>query len=285
MPEIREYTPARLHSLTPYLATNDPAAAIAWYPEVFDAVLLGDPIVMPDGRIGHAEMRVGDTRLHARGRVPRRETTSARRRSAAAPSASCSTCPTPTRRTRSRSSTGATALRPIAESYGARGGTIRDPFGHRWFVQTAIEADDVPVEDVPGRRYGDIGYLTLMFPTATAPRAFYGALFDWQLDAGTSPARSTSRRSPRRPASTGGPATPEVAPVLPGRRHRGGRGARARARRRGALGHRLRLGRQRRVRRRPGSALRPLPPPARLLTRTGVTVAPIRVPCSRRFGG
>src|SRR5207244_11057699 len=55
-----------------------------------------------------------------------------------------------------------TALRPIAESYGARGGTIRDPFGHRWFVQTAIEADDVPVEDVFGRRYGDIGYLTLL---------------------------------------------------------------------------------------------------------------------------
>ena len=25
MPEVREYTPARLHSLTPYLATHDPA--------------------------------------------------------------------------------------------------------------------------------------------------------------------------------------------------------------------------------------------------------------------
>ena len=37
MPEIREYTPARLHSLTPYLACDDPTAAIAWYIEVFDA--------------------------------------------------------------------------------------------------------------------------------------------------------------------------------------------------------------------------------------------------------
>ncbi len=37
MPEIREYTPARLHSITPYLAAHDPAAAIEWYTEVFGA--------------------------------------------------------------------------------------------------------------------------------------------------------------------------------------------------------------------------------------------------------
>ena len=35
--EVREYTPARLRSLTPYLATHDPAAAIEWYIEVFGA--------------------------------------------------------------------------------------------------------------------------------------------------------------------------------------------------------------------------------------------------------
>ena len=68
--EIREYTPARLHSLTPYLATSDPARAIEWYTEVFDAVLLGDPIVMPDGRIGHAELRVGDSVFMLAGEFP-----------------------------------------------------------------------------------------------------------------------------------------------------------------------------------------------------------------------
>ena len=74
---------------------------------------------------------------------------------------------------------GATALRPIAENYGSRGGVIRDPFGHRWFVQTNLEADDVPVEDAPGRRLGDIGYMTLNVPDAARARAFYGALFGW----------------------------------------------------------------------------------------------------------
>ena len=65
---------------------DDPAAAIAWYIEVFDAHLLGDPIVMPDGRIGHAELRVGDTVFMLAASSPRR-TTAARARSAAAPSA------------------------------------------------------------------------------------------------------------------------------------------------------------------------------------------------------
>src|SRR5256885_9541633 len=59
--EIREYTPARLHSITPYLSCLDAAAAIDWYALVFDAHLMGDPIIMDDGRVGHAELRIGDT--------------------------------------------------------------------------------------------------------------------------------------------------------------------------------------------------------------------------------
>ena len=49
---------------------SDPAAAIEWYQEVFDARLLGDPIVMPDGRIGHAELRVGDSAFMLAGEFP-----------------------------------------------------------------------------------------------------------------------------------------------------------------------------------------------------------------------
>ena len=102
---------------------------------------------------------------------------------------------------------GATPLRPIGENYGARGGVIRDPFGHRWFVQTQLEADDVPVEDAPGRRFGDIGYVTLRVPDAERARRFYGALV--RLDDARRPARdSTSRRSLRRPASRIGVETP-----------------------------------------------------------------------------
>src|SRR5271166_4310853 len=66
---IAEPRPAAL----PYLTVADARAAIAWYTEALNAVLLGDPIVMADGRIGHAEIAIG-----AGGVVSRRRDTRAR---------------------------------------------------------------------------------------------------------------------------------------------------------------------------------------------------------------
>jgi uncharacterized glyoxalase superfamily protein PhnB len=178
MPEVREYTPARLRSLTPYLATHDPAAAIEWYTEVFAARLLGDPIVMPDGRIGHAELRIGDSVMMLAGEYPEEDHLSPLTLGGSSVAIqvyvpdSDATYALAVER-------GATPLRPVSENYGARGGVIRDPFGHRWFVQTQIDIDDVPVEDAPGRRYGDIGYMTLNVPDAARARTFYSALFGW----------------------------------------------------------------------------------------------------------
>ena len=183
MPEIREYTPARLHSITPYLATHDPAAAIDWYTEVFGAQLLGDPIVMPDGRIGHAELRIGDSAIMLAGEYPEEDHRSPLTLGGSTVALqvyvpdSDATYALAVER-------GATPLRPIAENYGSRSGVIRDPFGHRWFVQTQIDIDDVPVEDAPGRRFGDIGYLTLRVPDAARAAQFYGALFGWTLHGG-----------------------------------------------------------------------------------------------------
>src|SRR4051812_49935077 len=158
--EIREYTPARLHSLTPYLAVSDPARAIEWYTEVFDAVLMGDPIVMPDGSIGHAEMRVGDTVFMLAGEFPEERHLSPTTLGGSSVGLMLHV-PDAERTYAKAVDLGATALRPISVRYGARAGTIRDPFDHRWFVQTNLEADDVPVENTPGRRFGDIGYMTL----------------------------------------------------------------------------------------------------------------------------
>ena len=45
--------------LTPYLAVRDARAAIAWYVEHLGAVVTRDPVVMPDGRVGHVELAVG----------------------------------------------------------------------------------------------------------------------------------------------------------------------------------------------------------------------------------
>src|SRR4029077_8678414 len=183
---IREYTPARLHTLTPYLATSDPERAIEWYADVFGRVLLGDPIIMPDGRIGHAEMRVGDTVFMLAGEFPEEQHLSPETLGGSSVGLMLHVPDSEATYTRAVE-LGATPLRPVAESYGARGGTIRDPFGHRWFVQTAIAADDIPVEDVFGRRYGDVGYLTLLVNDGERAARFFAGLFDWQLEPGYQP--------------------------------------------------------------------------------------------------
>jgi uncharacterized glyoxalase superfamily protein PhnB len=186
VPEIREYTPARLHSLTPYLACDDPAAAIAWYIEVFDARLLGDPIVMPDGRIGHAELRVGDTVFMLAGEFPEENHRSPRALGGSTVGLMLHVPDADATYARAIEH-GAEALRPIRVEHGARGGTIFDPFGHRWFIQTNIETEDLPIEDIAGRRYGDVGYMTLRVPDGDRARAFYGALLGWRTDAGHEP--------------------------------------------------------------------------------------------------
>lgn len=50
-------------ALTPYLAVDDTRAALAWYAEHLGAEPVGDPVDMPDGRVGHAEMRLSGARV------------------------------------------------------------------------------------------------------------------------------------------------------------------------------------------------------------------------------
>lgn len=44
--------------LTPYLAVTDARAAIDWYVAALGAEVTFEPIVMPDGRVGHVELAV-----------------------------------------------------------------------------------------------------------------------------------------------------------------------------------------------------------------------------------
>ena len=48
--------------ITPYLCVADAHAAIDWYVATLGAEVTHDPIVMPDGRVGHVELAVGGAR-------------------------------------------------------------------------------------------------------------------------------------------------------------------------------------------------------------------------------
>ena len=49
------------HSVNSYLVADSPDALIAWLCEVFDGTERGFREIAPDGRIGHAEMQLGDS--------------------------------------------------------------------------------------------------------------------------------------------------------------------------------------------------------------------------------
>lgn len=48
-----------MSELTPYLCVSDARAAIAWYVDVLGAVVTYEPVVMPDGKVGHVELAIG----------------------------------------------------------------------------------------------------------------------------------------------------------------------------------------------------------------------------------
>jgi uncharacterized glyoxalase superfamily protein PhnB len=51
-----------MSELTPYICVADARAAIDWYVEALGAEVVYDPIMMPDGRVGHVELAVDGAR-------------------------------------------------------------------------------------------------------------------------------------------------------------------------------------------------------------------------------
>jgi uncharacterized glyoxalase superfamily protein PhnB len=125
-------------ALTPYLVVADARAAIDWYVEVFGAVPRSEPIVMPDGRIGHAEVTVAGSRLMLSDEFAELDLL--------APAARGGTTVTLHLQVEDPDGTvdravarGAVLERPVADQGHGRTGVIRDLSGHRWMVQAPEE--------------------------------------------------------------------------------------------------------------------------------------------------
>ncbi len=52
-----------MSDLTPYLCVADSRAAIDWYGKVFQATVQGEPYIIGDGRVGHVELKIGESLL------------------------------------------------------------------------------------------------------------------------------------------------------------------------------------------------------------------------------
>lgn len=134
--------------LTPYLIVRNTAKAIESYADVFGAKEVFR-LTEPQGKIGHAELRIGESLLMLAGEYPD---------FGALSPASIGGSPVSIhlyvadvdRVVAGAASAGATVLRAVKdEFYGDRAGMIVDPFGHKWHIAT--HAEDVSPQEMQRR--------------------------------------------------------------------------------------------------------------------------------------
>ncbi|SFW36933.1 VOC family protein [Nitrosovibrio sp. Nv17] len=142
-------TPEGYHSLTPYLAIEGASRAIEFYRQAFGATELFR-FATPDGRIGHAELAIGDSRIMLSDGCSGEGGLAHPRFGAAVPVGLYLYVDDVDAVFARALQAGATAVRPVQDQfYGDRSGTLADPFGHVWFVATHVE--DVAPEEFERR--------------------------------------------------------------------------------------------------------------------------------------
>lgn len=141
-----QFIPEGYHSLTPYLIVKGGAKALEYYSRAFGAKELFR-MPGPDGKVGHAEMQIGDSRFMLADEAPERDV---RAPQGASPVHLMIYCEDVDRMFKRALSAGGKELRPLTNQfYGDRSGTLADPFGHQWTVATHVE--DVPPEEMDRR--------------------------------------------------------------------------------------------------------------------------------------
>jgi PhnB protein len=140
--------PEGYHTLTPYLAVDDAAEAIEYYKKAFGAK---ERVRMdtPDGKIGHAELEIGDALLMLSDPFPDASTRPPKE--LAGTSASVFMYVEDVDAVVKQAvDTGASVTMEVADQFwGDRFGTVTDPFGHVWSIATHVE--DVPPEEIAER--------------------------------------------------------------------------------------------------------------------------------------
>jgi PhnB protein len=136
------------NSVSPYLIVNGAARALDFYARAFGATELFRHGA-PDGRIGHAEIRIGDTVVMVADEFPDFDAHGPRKFGGSPVSLHVYVEDVDAVAARAVAA-GATVKRPVADQfYGDRLGTLEDPFGHTWHVSTHIE--DVAPDELDRR--------------------------------------------------------------------------------------------------------------------------------------
>lgn len=133
---------------TPYICVHDGAAALDFYAKAFGAterMRMGGPA----GKIGHAEIQIGEAVIMLSDEFPEEGVRSARSLGGS-PAAVLLYFEDVDAVARRAVEAGGKLTRPLENQfYGDRSGKLEDPFGHTWWIATHVE--DVSPEEMTKR--------------------------------------------------------------------------------------------------------------------------------------
>jgi len=139
--------PEGYHSVTPYLTVDDARAALDFYARAFGATEIMR-MEMGD-KIGHAEIRIGDSVVMLSDEWPDMDKLSPKSRGGSTAGLMVYLPDVDAAFARAIEA-GATEERAVEDQfYGDRSGSVRDPFGHSWMLATHVE--DVPEDEMKRR--------------------------------------------------------------------------------------------------------------------------------------
>ena len=129
--------PVGYHSITPQVVVHDATKALAFYREAFGAE---QTYCLPMGeKIGHAEIRIGDSRLMVMDEFPDMDASSPKSLGGATGSFMLYV-PDADAAVERAVRAGARVLQPVENQFwGDRVGTVVDPFGQKWMLGTHVE--------------------------------------------------------------------------------------------------------------------------------------------------
>jgi predicted enzyme related to lactoylglutathione lyase len=172
-PAEQRVPPAEQGAAIPYLAVRGARAALDWYGQVLGARLRGEPVIMPDGRVGHAELELATGVIYLADE--HREIGHRAPAPGGVPVSLVLTVADVDQVVQAAVAAGASLDREPYQAHGHRNATVTDPFGHRWMLQAPVAAGAGAAGHGP-RRQGDIGYASLWVPDVARAAAFYGSV-------------------------------------------------------------------------------------------------------------
>ena len=127
--------PEGYHTITPYLTVRDAARAIEFYKQAFGAEARG-VMPSPDGKVMHAELRIGDSIIMLADEFPEFGSLSPQTTGGSGTGLHIYIENVDAAFDRAVKA-GATVEMPVADMFwGDRYGKLKDPFGHKWSIGT-----------------------------------------------------------------------------------------------------------------------------------------------------